>query len=495
MDKKIKKIKKILAATGVAAAIGTNAYRASKFKPEPRKWAPLPDTKVDVDKFACDLSDAIKIKTISNLDPDKVDWAEFDKFHAFLEERFPLLHENLEKEVIGKASLMFRWKGSNPDLDPIALLGHQDVVPISAGTEGDWVHPPFSGVIADGFIWGRGALDMKNHLIGVCEAVESLLGEGFVPVRDVYLLFGHNEEVLAEGSNNGAMLMCRTLKDRGIRLDCVIDEGGAIIPVNAKGIITKELAGIGIAEKGHCDFEISVYAKGGHSSQPPKHTALGELADVIKDLENNQFKAKISPLMDELFTKIGKNTSLPVRQILCNYKLLKPVVLQVCKQIPPAASMLRTTTAVTMASGSPAANVLPQKASIVANFRIMPGQTVSDVEDHIKKVVRNKNIEVRLIKGSDPSNISPTDSRCFKALDDICYRMNTNSIVAPYLVMGGTDARNYEPICDNVYRYSPFKFDTELLLTTHGTNERCPLECLEKAVKFFKHYITIVSAE
>lgn len=492
MDKKT--VKKI-AVGGLVALGGYNAYKTSKFVPEKRNWVPLPEVSVDTEKFEHDLADAIKIKTISNIDPDKTDWAEFEKFHAFLEERFPLMHEKLSKEIVGKASLMFLWEGRNRELDPIALLAHQDVVPITAGSENDWTYPPFSGYNDGEFIWGRGALDMKNHLIAVCEAVESLLAEDFRPERDVYLLFGHNEEVMAEGKDSGAQLMCNTLHERGIHLDCVIDEGGAIIPADVPCVIHKEIAGIGIAEKGHCDFEISLYGKGGHSSQAPDHNALGKLSYVIQDLEDHQFESELTPLIQELLDKVGRNMTLPLRSVICNYKILKPLILGVCKKIPSAASMIRTTTAVTMASGSPAANVLPQKASITANFRIMPGQTVTDVERHIKKVVRNKDIEVRLIKGSNPSAISPTDSRCFKALEDICYRMNTNSLVVPYLVMGGTDARNYEDVCENIYRYSPFKAGPELLLTCHGTNERIPVSCLAQAVEFFKHYITIVSCE
>ena len=490
-----KKTIKRMAVAGAVTLAGVNAYKASKFVPEKKKWEPLPEVNVDVEKFARDLSDAIKIKTISHLDDNLTDWAEFDKFHAFLEERFPLIHSTLEKEVIGKASLMFRWKGSKEGLDPVALLSHQDVVPVSKGTEDDWEHPAFEGYNDGEYIWGRGALDMKNHLIGVCEAVESLIAEGFTPERDVYLLFGHNEEVMAEDERNGALLMCRTLKARGIHLDCLIDEGGAIIPVKIPGVMDKEVCGIGVAEKGHVDFEISIPGKGGHSSQAPKHNALGELSYVIQDLENHQFKAELTPMMKGLIDTVGRNCSFAVRQIMCNYKLLSPALVAVMQNIPAAASMIRTTTAVTMANGSPAANVLPQKASIVANFRIMPGQTMDDVERHIRKVVKNKKAEIVRLKGGNPSAISPTDSRCFKIIEDISSRMNTNSVVAPYLVMGGTDARNYEEVCENCYRYSPFKAGPSLLLTCHGTNERIPISCFANAVEFFKHYITAVSEE
>ena len=389
---------------------------------------------------------------------------------------------------MGKASLLFTWEGKNPSLDPIALLGHQDVVPVSEGTEKDWEHDPFGGEIADGFLWGRGALDMKNHLIGVLESVETLLEDGFVPERTVLLCFGHNEEIVAS-PDSGALRISKLLESRNIRLDSVLDEGGAILPVDVPHVFNKNMAGIGIAEKGYCDFEISVSAKGGHSSAPPTHTALGQLADVIKDIEKHQFPSKITPLVSDLFDRIGRNSSFLARNILCNTTILMPVLKKVMSSIPASASFVRTTTAVTMAQGSPAANVLPQKASVTVNFRIMPGMTIADVEKHLRKVIKNKNAEIKLLGGNEPSNISPTDSRAFKAIEDICFRMNGNNVVAPYLVMGGTDARNYQNICNNIYRYSPFLMDSKLIFTTHGTNERIELSSFKDGIAFFKRYI------
>lgn len=490
-----KKIRRAIIGTAGAAAAAVNAYRAYKFVPDIVDYGTPSEEHVDVERAMKHLSEAISIPTISYPEKEKVDFTQFDKFHAFLDEAFPLIHEKLEKEVVLEASLIYRWKGTRDDLDPIALLAHQDVVPISAGTEQDWTHEPFSGFNDGEFIWGRGALDMKNHLMGVMEAVETLLEEGFQPERDVYLLFGQDEEVVANG-NGGAKNIMLTLKERGIHLDAIVDEGGAILPVDVKGVIeNKHLVGIGIAEKGYCDFEISVSAKGGHSSQPPKHTALGQMAEVIRDLENNQFKAELKPFILDLFSSIGKNCTYPVRMVTCNLPILQPLMKTVMCQIPPAASLIRTTTGVTMAEGSPAANVLPQKASIIVNFRQMPGTTVKDVEDHIRKVVRNKNIEIKALKTKEASSFSPTDSRAFKIIHELCMQEDKENIVAPYLVMGGTDACNYEPICENIYRYSPYKAGVDLLLCTHGTNERIPCEAIGPGIAFFKRYIKKASAE
>lgn len=478
----------------IGILIAVTLIRAAFWVPKKQNYEPLAEETVQTEIYRKNLSDAIKFKTVSHPNPDDVDWTEFKRFHMFLEERFPLVHRHLKREEISLASLLYTWEGTNPALEPIALLGHQDVVPVAEGSEQDWEHPAFEGFDDGEFIWGRGALDMKNHLIAVIQTVETLLAEGFQPVRTVYLCFGHDEEIVA-AKTSGAGAIADTLKARGVKLDSVIDEGGAILNVHVPKLINKKLAGVGIAEKGYADYKITVHAKGGHSSQPPKHSGLGELAAVIRDIEKHQFKARMPQFVYDLFTSIGKNVSYPARLVTCNLWLLKPLVTLAMKQIPPAASLIRTTTGVTMAQGSPAANVLPQKSSVTVNFRMMPGTTIADVKTHIQRAVKNKDIEIELLKAKEASMVSPTDSRSFKIIESLCMRTDSEHIVAPYLVMGGTDSYHYEEVCDNIYRFSPFALDTKYLLFTHATNERIPVDCLEDGLKFFKRYIKMMSAE
>ena len=479
----------------IAAAAAANAVHAALYTPKKTESEPLPKEEVNVQRYRENLSKAIQCKTVSYRESERVDWEEFNKFHKFLDEAYPLIAKTLEKEIVPPANLLYRWKGTRSDLEPIALLAHQDVVPISEGTEDDWNYAPFSGHDDGEFIWGRGSVDMKNHLIAVMESVEALLEDGFVPERDVYLLFGDNEEVVAN-SDNGARDLMTTLKNRGITLESVIDEGGAMVPLNIPGVIeNKFLAGVGVAEKGYSDIEIVVNAKGGHSSQPPVHTALGQIAGVIKDLEKNQFKAALNKNMKSLFDEIARECSYPVRLITCNLPLLYPAILEVCKKVPFAACLVRTTTAVTMAQGSPAANVLPQRAAITVNFRAMPGTTKQDLVDHIRKSCKNKDIEINVLNSKEASKFSPTDSRAFGIIRDVSKSLQPGTIVAPYLVMGGTDAYHYEAICNNIYRYAPFQLTPELLRNTHGTNERLPIDLMENALLFFKNYIRRASAE
>lgn len=474
----------------ILVLIVLTAIRAVFFVPKKRseERTELPPENVNVERYLTNLSDAIKIKTISNYDKNLVDWSEFEHFHKFLEERYPLIHKTMTKTKIAEASLVFKWEGTDPSLDGIALLGHQDVVPVAEGTEKDWEHDAFEGYRDEEFVWGRGAMDMKNHLLAVMESIEQLIADGYQPKRTVYICLGHNEEVVA-APDNGAKQIAAYLKEQGVHLEAVLDEGGAILPVNIKNVLNCNLAGVGVAEKGSVNYQISVHAKGGHSSQPPEHTALGHLADVIKDIEGHQFKAEMPKFVYELFTAIGKRCTYPVRLITCNLWLLKPIVLKIMTKIPPAASLIRTCTAVTMAHGSPQFNVLPQKAGITVNFRTMPGVTIKDVENHIRKSVKNKDIDVEFLVGKEASQVSPTDSKAFNVIKELCEATDEKNIVAPFLVMGGTDAYNYEPVCDNIYRFAPFVADTKLLLCTHGTNERFPVSAAEEGLKFFKRYV------
>ena len=250
-----------------------------------------------------------------------------------------------------------------------------------------------------------------------------------------------------------------------------------------------------MAEKGYCDYKITVTDKGGHTSQAPKHNGLGKLANVIQDLENHQCKAKLLPFVDTLLDRVGRTMTYGGRFIFCNYKILKPLIKFIVTKIPETACLTRTVTAVSMCEGSPAPNVLPQRASVTANFRPIYGDSVAGVGEHIRKAVRYKDAEIECIRAKEPSKFSPTDSRAFYAIEDITASMFTDKKVAvvPYLVMGGTDAYFYEQICDNVLRYAPFRLSVEVLKTTHATNERVPVEVLKDGVAFFKSYIRKVS--
>ncbi len=490
-----KKKVKIAALSAAGLLLAGNAVHAALYRPKKEQAPDFPDEKVNLDRYTETLCEAIRCKTVSNNDEKLVEWKEFDKLHRLFENKYPLLHKTLSKRIVGRAGIIYTWQGTDPSLKPIALIAHQDVVPVAKDMLCEWTYPPFSGTLAQGYIWGRGATDMKNHLVGILESVETLLEEGFTPRRTVLICLGYNEE-LTNSEFSSAPMISKALEDDGIALESLLDEGGAILNLNVPHVMKNKLiAGVGVAEKGYADFEISLEATGGHSSTPPKHSAVGELSKAILDLENHQFRSHITPEVKMIVDTAARSTDYPVRLIGCNLRPMLPVLKPILSRIPPVASVMRTTTAVTMTHGSPQANVLPQKATATVNFRIMPGNTIEDVENHIRRVIRNKRIHVRLLGGNEPSVVSPTQTPTMKAISQICCGMYDMSVPTPYIVMGATDAFHYQNLTDQIYRFSPFVMPPEILMLAHGTDERIAVDSLENGIVFFKRYIRLLAGE
>lgn len=427
------------------------------------------------------LAEAIKIKTISNSNYAKTNWEEFRKYHKLLEELFPLVHSSLNKKIINDYSLVYHWKAKNSKKKPILITAHMDVVPIEKGTENDWDHAPFSGAISQGYVWGRGALDTKIHMIGALEAAEILLKENYTPDRDIYFAFGHDEEV---GGTEGAKRIAEYFKENNIEFEYLIDEGGCV----AEGVIeeiSKPIALIGIGEKGYANIKISVSDDGGHGSMPPKHTALGLVAQAINNLEKKQCRIKLVKPVKEFLLRIGPEMKFINKLILSNLWLFKPLFLTIFSKTKTGNAMLRTTTAATMTNASMEPNVLPQKASATFNFRIRPEETGEDLLHHIRSVNKNIPIEIDVLRLEEPSKVSDSNSEGFNNIEAITKFLYKDVIVAPYLVMAGTDARKYEDVCKNIYRYTPFKIHNDEMSKIHGTNENISIENVNNCLRFF----------
>ncbi|QUH30475.1 M20/M25/M40 family metallo-hydrolase [Vallitalea guaymasensis] len=446
------------------------------------------DSNVKYDRMACanKLAKSVQIKTISNSDYSITDWEQFKRYHSLIEEMFPLVHKNIDRKIINEYSLLYHWNGKNKNnKKPIIITAHMDVVPIEEGTEKDWKQEPFSGAIVDDIIWGRGTIDTKVHMIAVLEAAELLLKEGFVPDRDVYFGFGHDEEV---GGKQGAVKIVEYLKGQGIEFDYVLDEGGCVTEGAIKEI-AKPIALIGIGEKGYCNIKIEIEGNGGHASMPPKHTSLGLIGQVINNLETKQCKLKLTKPVEEFLLKIGPEMKLLNRIILSNLWLFRPLFVRVFSKMQSGNALLRTTTAVTMAEGSMEPNVLPQKASVTCNFRVLPGETGEDLVNHIEQVNKDIPIKIQPLRMEDPSMISSSKTEGFKKIENITNRVYKDVIVAPYIVLAGTDARKYEPVCNNIYRFSPYKLHNDELGKIHGTNENLSVDNVNKCLEFFYYLL------
>jgi carboxypeptidase PM20D1 len=364
----------------------------------------------------------------------------------------------------------------------LVLLAHQDVVPVEPGTETSWEHPPFSGAIVDGHVWGRGALDNKVNLIALLEAAEHLLAEGFRPRRTALFAFGHDEEL---GGPEGAAAVAALFQERGIRPALVLDEGGSVVEPMVPGV-AEPLALVGIAEKGYLSAELTVEVPGGHSSAPPRETSIGVLADAIDRLEGKPLPSRLTPPARALFDAVAPELSLGPRLVLANLWLFEPVLIRLLESRAEVAALVRTTTAPTIFEAGMKDNVIPARARAVVNFRILPGESIESVLEHVRRTVADPRVKVSLLpKRREPSTTSRVHSPHYALLSRTIRKVFPGAIVAPYLILGGTDARHFHPTSEDVYRFMPFLLSERDLEGIHGTDERVSIDALSKAVRFY----------
>lgn len=473
----------------LAGVLLVRAASLPSLQPEAEALEPLV---VDEDGAVARLAGAVRFATISEEDRSRTDTAAFRAFHAYLEASFPRTHRALRVDTVGGLSLLYTWGGADPDLPPVVLMAHQDVVP--ADSTGSWTHPPFGGVVADGHVWGRGTLDDKGSLVAILEAVETLLGSGFLPLRTVHLAFGHDEEI---GGTRGAAAMARTLDARGVdQYALVLDEGGAVVRGMIPGM-EGAAALVGIAEKGYADVELVVEGRGGHSSTPPRETAVGILARALARLEEHPFPVRLAGPTEAMFTWLAPEMPLVPRALFANLWLTRPAVERILVSGPTTAATVRTTTAPTMLSGSEKPNVLPLRARAVVNHRILPGETRATVVERVREVVDDDRVAARLLgeDGADPSPVSRVDGRAFRTLARTIREVlgPDEVVVAPYLVLGGTDAKHFASRSDRVYRFLPAPVGDGDLARMHGVDERLAVASHLTAVRFYHRLLENVA--
>jgi carboxypeptidase PM20D1 len=430
------------------------------------------------------LAGLLRIRTISHEDPASFDGDAFRAVHAYLDEAFPRVHAQLRRETVAAHSLLYTWQGRDPSADGILLMGHLDVVPVEAETEANWQEHPFSGRIADGYIWGRGAIDNKSAVAGTLEAVEMLLAEGFRPRRTVYLAFGHDEEV---GGSGGARQISGLLRRRGVRLEMVLDEGGVIGEGLFPGV-SAPLAMVGVAEKGFLSVELSIRMPGGHSSLPPRQGAVGIVSAAVAQLEANPMPARLEGATRQLFDRIGPQVPFGQRAVFANLWLTRPLVMRKLEGSPTTNAMIRTTTAATIFQAGSKDNVLPSHARAVVNFRILPGDSIAAVLEHVRQVVDDRRIEIKTVGrfSAEPSKPSSTQSDSYRRLEGAIRKLNPGAIVAPYLVVVVTDARYFADLSANVFRFLPVRLAPSDLARMHGTDERIAVRDYEAAIRTYR---------
>ena len=438
-------------------------------------------------KSLTNLSKSITFKTISHPDYKKFDYSEFNSFLKWLENEYSLIFQNLEKKYFGK-TLLLKWNGEDTSLNPILLTGHYDVVPIKANANETWREDPFSGKIDNTYVWGRGALDDKSGVIAILEAVNYLLENNFFPKRTVYLSFGHDEEI---GGNMGAAKVTDYLIEEGVRLEWSLDEGSFLLEDIIPGV-NKKIAIINVAEKGGLTIQLTAKSKGGHSSMPRSDSSIGHLAEALTKLEKNPLPGKLEGVSLELFDTVSRYMPFQNKILFANLWLFEPLINKTLSQSPSMNAVLRSTTALTMLSASDRANVLASEANGVINFRLHPRDNPETIMNHVKKLVGNENIEIKKLgEGQLASEVSERNSFGYSIISNSVRRVYDDIIVAPGLMVGGSDSKHYAKASINSFRFNPFPLSAGELSGLHGIDEKIRKEDFLQGIRA---YIEIIES-
>lgn len=425
---------------------------------------------------------AITYQTVSYADSSRFDSSQFIAFRKFLESTYPKAHAVLLREIVAGYSLLYRWEGKNPDLKPVVLMAHQDVVPIEEATKTMWSVDPFGGIIKDNFIWGRGTTDDKINLIAIMEAVEKLVNENYQPARTVYLAFGHDEEI----GGRGAAAIAKLLKERNIAADFVLDEGGIITENKVPGM-NRPVALLGTAEKGYLSLKLTVSVPGGHSSMPEKETAIDILAAAIHRLRSNPFEPNFSEPIQGFMESTGPYMSFVQRMAFANTWLFKKLILNTYSQTNTGNAMIRTTIVPTIIESGIKDNVVPTVATAVVNIRLLPGHSSAQVIGDVKKIINDSRVAVGPLNNniSEASPVTPVNGFGYRKIAATIQRTYPKIITSPFLVIGATDSRHFTEISTNIIKFSPM-IDP---IGFHGIDERVSLESYRTALWFYEQLL------
>ncbi len=461
----------------IAAFLAVILIRAAAFRPKKAAERPREEVIFDGDKAIEALQKLIRCRTVSYYDPALEDDGEFEKLIALLPELYPHVATACPLTRLPDRALLFRWEGKGHD-KPSVMMAHYDVVPVE---EENWEKPPFEAIIEDGVLWGRGSLDTKVTFNAILSAADTMIADGFVPAQDIYFAFSGGEEV----NGLGAVRIVDWFKEQGITPALVVDEGGAVVENVFPGV--KAPCGlIGIAEKGMMNLTFSVASQGGHASAPKPHTPIGVLSRACCRVEKKPFPMHMTKPAGEMFDTLGRHSTFLFRVIFANRRLFG-WVLDLFGKLSGGEinALLRTTVAFTQAKGSMAPNVIPPSASLTANLRLNPEDSVESAVRRIAATVKDDNVTLTVGSAMEPSPISETDCPAWDKVASAVADTWPGCIVSPYLMVQCSDSRHYGDLSNHVYRFSAMDLTSEERKTIHGNNERIRLDCAKRAVEFY----------
>lgn len=437
-------------------------------------------SEVSVDQVAARLAEAIRFRTIS-IEPTESTVeadAAFSGLRDWLVATYPSFHRSAERKRFGRHGLLYRWPG-RADCQPAGFVSHQDLVPVEAGTEANWTHPPFDGVVADGFVWGRGAVDTKDNLVLLMEAADGLAERGFQPHCDLYFIFGHDEEI---GGRDGAARMAEFLRERGVRFAWLLDEGGGI-GENLDGSTSPPMASVGVSSQGYLNLRLTARAPGGHSASGVEDTAIVRLARALLALQS-PMPARLDGVAERDVRARAAGGPLPLRILAANLWLFGPLAEEQIEQ-RGGRGMLRTTLAATIIEGGVRANVLPQQASALVNARIHPRSSIEEVLNWVRERVDSDVIDVNIVEPADPPTrpVHPEDPAFQFVTASIGEVLGPVRLV-PAFGFGGYDGRYFQDLSDALLNFEFTPIDTSG--GQHGTDEKLDTRYLANGVLFYQ---------
>ena len=433
------------------------------------------------DNIVYKLGQMLKVPTISYEDKNLIDYKVFHEYIELVQKLYPTVFKHCEYELSKELVIKLKLKGESSD-NPTVLMSHYDVVPVTDG----WDHDPFLGEVVDGYLYGRGALDTKCTMACALSALEKALEQGYTPKNDLYLCFGGNEEVYGDGQWE----MVQWFAKEGIKPALVFDEGGGIMN-NAFPGVKKDSAFLAVVEKSMVNVKLSINTTGGHSSTPKRNGPVIRMAKALVRLEKHHMKPQISVTTKEMLDIMGRNSSFALKIIFANMWLFKGLVKKLFPIISADTNALLTSTfAFTVINGGNQTNVIPNHVEANINVRVAPFNSADEVIEHIKKVIKDPLIEVTAHDVTKLYKECSTKQVGYGIIKETTMETYPNTIVSPFVMLGGTDAKHYNEICDCVIRFSPIKVSNEDRKGIHGLNEKISVETLEKCLEFYQRLLT-----
>jgi len=422
------------------------------------------------------LSDFIKINT-SNPPGNEEEAVEFlDSI---------LTKEGLETRIYlpvkKRANLLSKIKGRQKG-KPMVLLSHIDVVPANPD---EWDIHPFSGEIKDGFIYGRGAIDMKSQTISQLIAFIDLYKKGIVPERDLIFLATCDEEV---GGKYGIEYMLNEVKELQ-EASFVLSEGGSFIEEN--GFIHAQIA---VAEKKISQFMIRAYGQGGHGSMPSKETANEKVIKASYAILSHKWPIKVTGVVNSYLNGILKDKTIEgVRFNTLKEGIKNKKIREVLEANPLFNALLRNTVVPTILKSGEKINVIPSEATIYFDARLLPQENKEKFFTRIKKLC-DKDTEIIRLDGNtvDPKP-SSYNTEYFRGIKEIIQRSMGDIPVLPCLLTGASDLRYFRNLNIPSYGFFPAVFNKEEILKMHGKNERISVENYINAIEMTKDIVNFLA--